>query len=97
MILKDVLTGKQITSHIPLTQQLGNADFYDLIIIAVRLEQLDAVIQTVKQNTVCPLIMLVLNDPNNMMHLANELPQGIYLISYSTNGGLKFPMKFVKM
>ena len=41
VIIKDTLTGKQTISKIPLTPQLEANDFYDLIIVTVRLDQLD--------------------------------------------------------
>ena len=63
VIIKDVLTGKQTISNVPLTQQLEPADFYDLIIVTVRLDQFGPVIKIIKQNTVCPLIMQMLNNP----------------------------------
>ena len=51
IIINDVLNGKQIQCKVPLTEDLGHSDFYDLIIVTVQLDQLDGVKMKLKQNT----------------------------------------------
>ncbi len=85
--LNDVSIGKQTTYKVPLTQQLEPTDFYDLIIIAVRLGQLDSVIQIIKQNKVSSLIMLLLNNPDSVARLANELPKKYIFLGFPGVGG----------
>ena len=74
IIINDVLTGKQIVSKIPLTEHLSPADFYDLIIVTVRLDQLDSVKTKLKENTSCRAIMFMLNNPDNLQQLNQEFP-----------------------
>ncbi len=87
IILNDVETEKQTIYHVPLTQRLESTDFYDLLIVAVRLDQLNSVMQIIKQNKVSPLIMLMLNNPDDMAHLANELPHKHILLGFPGVGG----------
>lgn len=88
VIIKDVLTGKQMTKNVPLTQQLEPSEFYDLIIVTVRLDQLEPVIKILKQNTVCPLIMFMLNNPDNMEHLKKELVPKHLMLGFPGAGGM---------
>lgn len=87
VILKNVLTGKQTIYAVPLVRQLAPDDFYDLIIVAVRLDQLDPVISLLKKNTACPLIMLMLNNPGDLRELTNQLAQKHLLLGFPGAGG----------
>ena len=87
VIIKDTLTGKQTISKLPLTLQLEANDFYDLIIVTVRLDQLDTVIPVLKNNKVCPLIMLMLNNPESIEQLTNELNPKHIILGFPGAGG----------
>ena len=85
--LKDIVTGKLTISKVPLTQQLAPNDFYDLIIVTARLDQLGTVIPVLKENTVCPLIMFMLNNPENIETIAKELQHKHMLLGFPGIGG----------
>jgi 2-dehydropantoate 2-reductase len=87
VMLKDILTGKLTTSKVPLTLQLATKDFYDLIIVTVRLDQIDTVMPILKRNTVCPLVMFMLNNPENTDALAKELKQMHITLGFPGVGG----------
>lgn len=87
VIIKNVLTGKQTTNNVPLTQQLEPSDFYDLIIVTVRLDQLEPVIKILKQNTASSLIMFMLNNPDNLEYLINELSPKHIILGFPGAGG----------
>jgi 2-dehydropantoate 2-reductase len=87
VIINDILTGKQIVSKIPLTQHLNPADFYDLIIVTVRFDQLDSVKTTLKENTSCPAIMFMLNNPDNLQQLIQEFPTKKIVLAFPGVGG----------
>ena len=87
VIIKDVLTGKQTTNNIPLTQQLQPSDFYDLIIVTVRLDQLKSIIKILKQNTVCHFIMFMLNNFDDIELLINELAPKHIISGFPGAGG----------
>lgn len=87
VIIKDVSTGKQTTNNVRLIQHLEPSDFYDLIIVTVRLNQLEPVIKILKQNVACNLIMFMLNNPGNMEHLVNELSPKHIILGFPGAGG----------
>ena len=88
IIINDVLTRKQMVCHIPLTQDLSPTDFYDLIIVTVRLDQIDPVKTTLKQNTASPSIMFMLNNPDNLQELMDEFPDKKIILGFPGAGGV---------
>lgn len=87
VIINDVLTGKQIVSKIPLTQLLSPADFYDLIIVTVRLDQLDSVKTKLEENMSCQTILFMLNNPDNLQQLIQEFPTKKIILGFPGVGG----------
>ena len=87
VVIRNILTGKQTTGKVPLVLQLEANDFYDLIIVTVRLEQLDTVVPVLKNNNVCPLIMLMLNNPESIEYLRNELNPKHIILGFPGAGG----------
>jgi 2-dehydropantoate 2-reductase len=66
VIIRDTLTGLDLIRHIPLTRQLLPNDFYDLIIITVRLDQIDSVIPSLQNNNVCQSLLFMFNNPEGL-------------------------------
>jgi len=60
---------------------------YDLIIVTVRLDQIDSVIPVLKANTVCPLVMLMFNNPESIKQLENELKPKRLILGFPGLGG----------
>jgi 2-dehydropantoate 2-reductase len=87
VIINDILGEKQNITKIPLTQQLKPTEFYDLIIVTVRLDQLDSAVSSLKQNTVCPTIMFMLNNPDNTQQLTKEFPDKKIILGFPGAGG----------
>ena len=88
VIIKEQLTGKKITVHIPLVQQLAINDSYDLIIVTVRLDQLKNVMTDLKNNAGSSLVMLMLNNPENLKILSDELKPKYLLFGFPGVGGI---------
>jgi 2-dehydropantoate 2-reductase len=87
IVIKNVLTGKQATTRVPLTRQLETSDLYDLIIVTVRLDQLASVVPVLKNNKDSSLIMFMLNNPDNIETLTNELEKKHILLGFPGIGG----------
>jgi 2-dehydropantoate 2-reductase len=87
IVLHDSLTGEQSINHIPLTQQLRPDDFYDLVIVTVRADQFAAILPVLKENTGCPLIMLMFNDTGNIKFIGEELKGKHILLGFPGVGG----------
>jgi 2-dehydropantoate 2-reductase len=87
LITRDALTGKQTTYNVPLVQQLSPNDFYDLIIVTVRYDQIGTVLPVLKNNTVSPLILFMLNNPDDMEQLTAQLPKKDIILGFPGVGG----------
>jgi len=88
VITKDALTGNQTISNVPLVQKLDTNDFYDLIIVTVRLDQINSVIPDLKKNIVCPLVMLMLNYPEGIKQVINDLNNKHIILGFPGVGGI---------
>ncbi len=64
-----------------------NSVFYDLIIVTVRLGQLEGAIPDLRENTVSHLLMFMLNNPNNIESLKSDLPDKHILLGFPGVGG----------
>ncbi|MEO6915902.1 MAG: 2-dehydropantoate 2-reductase N-terminal domain-containing protein [Chitinophagaceae bacterium] len=87
IVINDVLSRKRLVSKVPLTEILSSAIFYDLIIVTVRLDQLDSVKATLKSNAACQAIMFMLNNPDNLQQLIQEFPDKKILLGFPGVGG----------
>lgn len=86
--LKEQLTGKKVTAHPPLTQQLSIHDFYDLIIVTVRLDQLESVMPDLKNNSGSLLVMFMLNYPDNIQSITDQLKPKHVIFGFPGVGGI---------
>jgi 2-dehydropantoate 2-reductase len=86
--LYNKLTGQKTISHLQLTRQLSPNDFYHLIIVAVRMDQWATVLPVLKENTVCPAIMLLFNNPENPDLIANDLKPKHIILGFPGVGGI---------
>jgi len=86
--IRNIITGKQTTSPIPCIGELTPTDAYDLVIVAVRLDQLDSIIPVLKANPVCPLILFLVNNPTGTPHLVYDLDPKHILMGFPGVGGI---------
>lgn len=87
VVIHDVISGEQIISNIPLTQELIPTDYYDLIIVTVRLDQLESVMPVLKANLHSSAIMFMLNKPDNLKQLQQTLPGKEIILGFPGVGG----------
>lgn len=87
VIIREQLTGKKISVRIPLIRQLTTNDFYDLILVTVRLDQLESVITEIKNNNANPLVMFMLNNPGNIQAIADDLKPKHVIFGFPGVGG----------
>ena len=87
VIMREQVTGKMTTARIPLVQQLATNDFYDLIIVTVRLDQLDSVLPVIKNNSASQMVLFMLNNPENIQAIADELKPKHILFGFPGAGG----------
>lgn len=87
IIIREQLTGKKISVRIPLIQQLKTSDFYDLIIVTVRLDQIESVVPDLKNNTASPSVMFMLNNPDNINAIKETLHPKEIILGFPGLGG----------
>lgn len=88
VIIRERLTGKKVIIHPSLTQQLETDDFYDLIIVAVKLDQLESVIPHLKNNAGSSLVMFMLNYPDDIQLIADQLKPKHIIFGFPGAGGI---------
>ncbi len=87
--LHNVLTNENIHVQIPLVQQLNEADDYDLVIVTVRLDQLESVKDILKANEKCQTLLFMLNNPKALQGLAVEFPGKRVILGFPGVGGTR--------
>lgn len=68
--LEDAASGKRTTTPIAIIERLAPTDSYDLVIVAVRLDQLASVLPSLAANHATPTALFLLNNPAGMQRLA---------------------------
>lgn len=85
--LKNCISGKQIKLHAPLVTSLEENDFYDLVIVTVRLDQLDEVMPVLKKNNAIKNVMFMMNIPEKTAFLSNVLSSKNIILAFPGIGG----------
>lgn len=85
--IKDIQNSRQIRIRLPLIEQLDAADIYDLIIVTVRLDQVNSVIPVLSENA-SPVIMFMLNNPGGEDELMKALGNRNILLGFPGIGGI---------
>ena len=89
VIIREQLSGKKMTARIPLRQELEKNDFYDLIIVTVRLEQVESELPFLKNNSASSLIMFMLNNPGGIKEIADQLKPKQVIFGFPGVGGTR--------
>lgn len=87
IMLHDILNHEDIIVRVPTVNNLNSDDLYDLIIVTVRLDQLERVKVVLKNHKSSSLIMFMLNYPDNLKKLAEEFPDKKILAGFPGIGG----------
>ena len=77
--LEDAASGKRSTTPITIIEHLAPTDSYDLVIVAVRLDQLASVLPSLAANHAIPTVLFMLNNPAGMQRLKMLEAQRIVL------------------
>jgi 2-dehydropantoate 2-reductase len=87
IVIRNILTGKRTMIKVPLTSALSGSDQYDLIIVTVRLDQLGSVLPALRDNPLCPLVMFMLNNPDELSDWGKEIGQKHIILGFPGVGG----------
>lgn len=86
IILKNVITGQRTTHTVPLIQQLCPDDFFDLVIVTVRVNQVDSIIPVLMENK-SSAILLMMNYPDDTGPMVRQLSPKILYLGFPGVGG----------
>lgn len=87
LVLKDVISGIQTTTQVTAINELGTGDRYDVILIAVRRDQLTSVIPALKANQSTADLLFMLNNPLGSDDLVQEFGQNRVILGFPGLGG----------
>lgn len=87
--LNNVQTKEEINVQVPITRELTESDYYDLIIVTVRLDQLDDIMKNLRANRNCSTILFMLNNPKGVQNLEKDLPNKKILLGFPGVGGTR--------
>jgi 2-dehydropantoate 2-reductase len=87
LVLEDVVTGVRSVTHISIVDRLYAEDSYDIALVAVRKDQLSAVMPDLASNTGIPTVLFMLNNPLGSAKLVNALGPGRVLLGFPGAGG----------
>jgi 2-dehydropantoate 2-reductase len=87
IIIRNEITGIKTTVNVPLIRELKHSDFYDLIIVTVRLEQLESVLAELRKNEPSPRILFMQNNPDNIERFKKTLPDKHLFLGFPGVGG----------
>lgn len=87
--LYNVLTKEELNVHLPVTQELGESDYYDVIVVTVRLDQLDSVKEAINANKQCKTVLFMLNNPKAIQTLDKDFPDKKIILGFPGIGGTR--------
>jgi 2-dehydropantoate 2-reductase len=86
--LQNAVNGRKTTVQVPIVEQLTPTDSYDVVIVAVRLNQLSAVLPILAANNQVSTLLFLLSNPTGMQQFALLDPQRIVL-GFPAIGGVR--------
>ncbi len=66
ILLEDASTGRRTTTRVSVVDQLAPTDNYDVVVVTVRLDQLESVLPILAANRQTPTLLFMLNNPDGM-------------------------------
>lgn len=87
LIVADAATGQRLTLPIATTDHLAPDDAYDLLIVAVRLEQVADVLPVVAANTAIPTVLSLVNNAFGVEHFTQALGRVRVVAGFPGIGG----------
>lgn len=85
--IKNVLTKETMTSKVPVIKEIDPSQNYDLIIVTVRLEQLNTIYYRLKNDKSAKAILFMLNNIQNIDGLQQQYPNKEILLGFPGVGG----------
>lgn len=89
LVLENVVDGARSECRVEVTEGLSPSDRYNLILVAVRRDQLDASMASLAANSRVPTILFLLNNPLGTSRLVEALGKDRVVLGFPGVGGTK--------
>jgi 2-dehydropantoate 2-reductase len=89
LVLENVVDRRRSECRVEVTEGLSPRDRYDLILVAVRRDQLDASMVSLAANSTVPTILFMLNNPLGTSRLVEALGKDRTVLGFPGVGGTK--------
>ena len=89
LILENVVDRRRSECRVEVTEGLSPRDRYDLILVAVRRDQLDASMASLAANSTAPTILFMLNNPLGTSRLVEAIGKDRTVLGFPGVGGTK--------
>ena len=89
LILENVIDRRRSECRVEVTESLSSHDRYELIVVAVRRDQLDASMASLSANSTVPTILFMLNNPLGTSRLVEALGKGRVVLGFPGVGGTR--------
>ncbi len=86
ILLEEASTGRCTTTRVSVVEQLAPTDHYDVVLVAVRMDQLASILPTLAANHQIPTVLFLLNNPAGMQRLESLEPHRVVLGFPSVGG-----------
>jgi 2-dehydropantoate 2-reductase len=87
LIIEDMGTGQMLTTPIETVDHLAADDAYDLLIVAVRLDQVTAVLPRIAANSLIPTVLFLLNNAFGAEQFAEAVGRERMVLGFPGIGG----------
>lgn len=87
IVLEQALTGQQTTTPINVVEQLSPDDAYDLIVVAMRKNQVAAVLPILSAHQHTPNVMFMVNNPSGYGDWVQAVGRDRFLVGFAGGGG----------
>lgn len=87
LVVEDIATGIRSSVRTATVDKLSSEDSYDLALIAVRYDQLPAILPSLAANKRIPIVLFMLNNPLGSAQLADALGLDRVLLGFPGAGG----------
>jgi 2-dehydropantoate 2-reductase len=89
IVLEDARTGQRTTTHIDVVEQLAPEDVYDVIIVLMRRNQVDAILPALAANQHTPTVLFMTNNASGTPAYVAALGAERVLLGFPGAGGVR--------
>ena len=87
IVLEDEETGRQEVAHVPVVEALDPEDRYDLVMVVMRHNHVDAILPTLAANRHVPTVLFMMNNTHGAGPLVDALGAQRVLLGFPLPGG----------